>query len=312
VRALLALVVVASLATAACGDDTKPTTPAPGASSAATAAKATFPLSFTDSAGTTVTFKEAPKRIISYSPGATETLFAIGAGSQMVAADQFSDYPDAAKALPKVEYSNPSPEPAVAFKPDLVIIATRQEGQAGQFRALGLPVVLLREPETVAGVLTQIRSLGRIAGKADEAERLAAGLQQRIDRVNAAVSSRKDGPLVFYEITPDLYTVSPSSFIGNILSLMKARNVAEGQSSPFPQISAEAVIKANPSVILLADSGDQGGQTIDTVRARPGWSSVTAVKLGRVYTLDGNVFSRPGPRVVDALEQLQPLLYPPQ
>ena len=117
-------------------------------------------------------------------------------------------------------------------------------------------------------------------------------------------------PTVFYEVTPDLYTVSPESFIGGVLSIAKAQNIAAGAATAFPQISLETVIKANPDVILLSDAGDDGGQTLATVKARPGWSSISAVASGRVHELDSNLFSRPGPRIVDALESLVKLLHP--
>lgn len=289
---------------AACGGSSEEPKSSP------TPAAAQFPLTITDSSGKQITFNQAPKRIVSYSPGATEILFAIGAGPQVVAVDKFSDYPAATAGLPKLEYSRPAPEPALALNPDLVVMATRQEGQVEQFRAAGMTVVLLREPPDLKGVSQHVRLLGQITGHADKGEALAADMDRRIQAVQEKVSKVAKGPLVFWEVTPDGYTVAPSSFLGAMLSLVRAGNVAEGATTPFPQISAETIIKADPEVIILADSGDFGGQSLATVRARPGWSGIKAVVNSRVYEVDPNIFSRPGPRVVEALEQLVKLLYP--
>lgn len=320
-RAFAAMTVVfaaVALAFAACGGDdgdgstaTQPAaTVANGATPAASASAAAFPFTFTDSTGTHVTFSEAPKRIISYSPGATEVLFAVGAGAQVIAVDEFSDYPVAAKALPHVQYSKPSPEPALAMKPDLVIMSGQQAGQVPQFRQLGMRVVLLKEPGDVPAVFEQVRNVGRMTGHGDEAAKLATALEGRLEKVKATVATKSDAPVVFYEITPDLFTVSPNSFVGNLLTIAKAKNVVTDTSNAFPQLSVETVLKADPAVILLADGGDDGGQTPEMVKARPGWDRVKAVRDGRVVVIDSDIFSRPGPRVLDALEQLVAVLYP--
>jgi len=311
--ALAAMIAVA----AACGgdDDTggdaaaTVASPAAGASATAPAKVAAFPYTFTDSTGTQVAFTEAPKRIISYSPGATEILFAVGAGPQVIATDEFSDYPAAAKALPHVQYSKPSPEPALAMKPDLVIMAGRQEGQVPQFRSLGMKVVYLKEPSDIPAVFEQIRNVGRITGRGDEATALVASLEGRLERVRGTLATKTESPTVFYEITPDLFTVSPNSFVGNLLTIAKAKNVVTETTNAFPQVSVETVLKADPAVILLADGGDDGGQTPEAVKARPGWDKVKAVREGKVVVIDSDTFSRPGPRVIDALEQLVTVLY---
>jgi iron complex transport system substrate-binding protein len=277
---------------------------------AATPTPAAFPFSYTDSSGTTLTFKEPAKRIISYSPGATETLFAIGAGAQVVATDRFSDFPAEVSALPKLEYSRPAPEPALALTPDLIIMASRQEGQVEQFRAANLKVLFLREPEDVDGVVDHIALLGRITGQQAKAESLATDMDKRIATVREKMAKVDKGPVVFYEVSPDGYSSAPDTFVGSLLKLTKAGNVAQGATTAFPQLSAEVVINANPDVILLSDAGQWGGQTLATVRERPGWSGIKAVSSGRVYEVDSSVFNRPGPRVIEALEQLVKLLYP--
>jgi iron complex transport system substrate-binding protein len=313
-RCFIIAVALAAAAFVACSSSAAQTTTPAARAAVAVSTGADFPLTVTDSSNTQVVFYQAPKRIISYSPAATEVLFAVGAGSQVVAVDKFSNYPKDTDALPKVEYSKPAPEPAVALNPDLVIMATRQEGQVPQFRALGLTVLLLKEPANLAGVLDQIRLVGQVTGHAAEGEKLASGMQKRIDAVAAKVAALPAGPSpkVFYELTADGFTVGPNSFIGSLLQTAKLTNVADKTTGDFPQVSSEVVIAANPDIILLADgNADTGGtESPATVKARPGWGNLAAVKSGHVFLIDADIFSRPGPRVVDALEQIVKLCYP--
>jgi iron complex transport system substrate-binding protein len=266
-------------------------------------------MTITDSGGTNVSFTASPKRIISLSPGATEVLYAVGASDRIVATDRFSDFPEAAKTTPKLEYSNPSPEVAVGHTPDLVVMATRQKAQVPQFRDLRLTVLYLEEPTSIQGVLDQITMLGRLTERSSEAERLVASMRQRIDAVTSKVANVTSGPRVFYEVSPDLYTASPETFIGSSLRLLKAQNIAQGARTAFPQLSAETVIGANPEVVILSD-GESAKQDVETVSSRPGWADVAAVKSKRIFPIDPNLANRPGPRVVEALERLGKMLYP--
>jgi iron complex transport system substrate-binding protein len=289
-----------------------PSTSAVAATAPAVAASAavTFPQSITGSDGTSLTLSRAPERIISLSPGATEVLFAIGAGKAVVADDRFSDYPDAAKALPKVEYSRPSAESLVAFKPDLVITAGRQRDTVAALRAADLPVVLFDEPTSVQGVLAQIRTFGRFTGHAAEAEPLAAAMEGRIRAVTGKLSGVTQGPRIYHEISSQFFSATPASFVGDLYTLLKAQNIAEG-SSPYPQLSAEVIVQRDPEVVVLADGRE--GMTVDQARARAGWSAISAVRNNRIILLtdtQADITSRPGPRLVDGLEQLAKMLYP--
>ena len=281
--------------------ETRPATETPAVETA-------FPLTITDSGGTELVFEAAPRRIISFSPAATEILFAIGAGGQVIAVDEFSNYPPEIEALDRVRYSDPDPEAALVLDPDLVLFGTQQEGSVEQFRALDLRVMLSRAPESIDGVLADIELLGRVTGHAEQAEALTAEMRRRIAAVVDSIDDVREGPLVFYELTDGLYTVGPDSFIGAMLTLLKARNVAEGAVSAFPQLTSEAVIDADPAVILLADAAF--GASLETLRARPGWAGIAAVASGRVYPIDPDIASRPGPRIVEAIELIARALYP--
>lgn len=282
-------------------------TPTPTAATP-TPTPSAFPLTVEDSAGTAVTLEAAPGRIISYSPGATEILFAIGAGDRVVAADDFSDFPAAAAELPKVAYSSPDPERALSLEPDLLLMASRQREQIEQFRSLGMTVLFLDSAQDIEGVFGTVDLLGRVTGNEQEAADLVASMRARIEAVTAAIEDIEEGPLVFFELTADLYTAGPDTFVGELLTLAKARNIAAGAASPFPQLSAEAIIDAAPDVILLADA--EWGESYETVCARPGWDAIPACVDVRVHGVDGDLTSRPGPRIVDGLEQVARLLYP--
>lgn len=315
--ACTALACLALIALAACsGGASKPnatpsasSTPGVTASGAASPTAAPmFPFTLTHAGGDSLTLQAPARRIVSHSPGATEILFAIGAGSQVVAADEFSNFPAAAKALKKVKYTDPNPEAELALQPDLVILASNQKAQVEPFRRLGLPVLYTDQPETLVGVLNSVRMLGIITGHTVEADALAVQMQARIDAITSKLGDVQQGPKVFYELSDSLYTAAPNTFIGGMLTALKARNIAQGATSPFPQLTAEAVIAAAPDVILLADY-DFGG-TPARLRARPGWAAIPAVKNDRMHALDADLVNRPGPRIVEGMEMIAKALYP--
>ena len=269
---------------------------------------AAFPRTIEDSGGARVVIAASPQRIVSHSPGATEILFAIGAGGRVVAADEFSDYPAETARLERVAYASPDPERELALDPDLVLMAGNQLEQVEQFRGLGLTVLYVEEAATVAGVLDSVRLFGELTGNEQRAEALAEELRARIEAVTAELADVERGPRVFFELDATLFTVGTGTFVGDLLTLLRASNIAEGATSPFPQLTAEAVIEANPEVVLLADG--EFGESLESACARPGWSAIAACETGRVHAIDPDLTNRPGPRVVEGLEQIARLLYP--
>lgn len=317
-RALLVLLGLAlTMLLAACGDGgsgatttatTTATAPAAGTGEATPAATETpTAIEVTDSSGETITLEGPPARIVSHSPAATEILFAIGAGDRVVAVDDFSNYPPEVLDLPQVKYSSPDPEATLAHEPDLVVFAGRQRDSLEHFRGLGMTVLFVEEPGSIEGVMENIRLFGRVTGHGERAEAVVADMQSRLDVVAAAIADVEEGPTVFYELTDSLYTVSPDSFIGSALSFLKARNVVDASLGTFPQLSSEAVVDANPDILLMADASFV---PIESVPERAGWAGITAVQEGRIYPVDGDVMSRPGPRIVDGIESLARLFYP--
>ncbi|MSQ29966.1 MAG: ABC transporter substrate-binding protein [Dehalococcoidia bacterium] len=306
----LAVLLATTLAAVACGGGSASLPPATTSTPAPPAAAA-FPRTVTDSSGTQVRLAAPARRVISLSPGLTEVLYAIGAGDRVVATDRFSDYPAAAAQTPKLEYSSPSAEATFAHAPDLVIMTGNQKPQVAQFRALGLPVLYLEEAPTVQAVLEHIALLGTLTAHDRAAQALVAAMRQRIEAVTAKLSTVTQGPRVFYELSPDLYTAAAESFIGGMLTLLKAQNAAQGATSAFPQLSAEAVIAFDPEVVLLTDAVS-AKQSAETVAARPGWAHVAAVQRRRIHPIDADLVNRPGPRIAEGLETMARLLYPEQ
>jgi iron complex transport system substrate-binding protein len=263
------------------------------------AAPAQFPVTITTPAGA-VTVAKKPRRIVSLSPTATESLFAIGAGPQVIAVDDRSDHP---KAAPRTKLSGftPNVEAIAAYRPDLVVIAYDPKGLSIALRKLGITVVHHDGARSFAGAYTQIRQLGLVTGHASEARRLVARMRARIARVVEA--SRPTGARlsVYHELDPDLFSATSKTFVGKVYAALGMRNIADAADATgtgYPQLSAEYVVATSPDVIVLAD-GVCCGQRPATVAARPGWDRISAVRTGSIVRIDDSIASRWGPRLVN-------------
>lgn len=263
-----------------------------------TTAAGPFPATITASNGK-VTVPKRPSRIVSLSPTATETLFAIGAGREVVAVDDQSDFP---KAAPRTALSGytPNVEAIAGYRPDLVVISFDPKGLSEALGRLGIPVVHQNAAATLPGAYQQIRQLGKVTGHTAEAARLVASMKRRIGSIVAKTRATATGRTVYHELDPTLYTVTSNTFVGRVYSLFGLRNIADAArgSSDYPQLSPEYVVSADPDLIVLADTVCCG-QKAQTVAARPGWSRIAAVRTGSVVRLDDSIASRWGPRLVN-------------
>jgi iron complex transport system substrate-binding protein len=243
-----------------------------------------------------------PKRIVSLSPTATEMLFAIGAGDQVVAVDSNSNYPAEA---PKTDLSayQPNIEAIAGYKPDLVVYSDDPGELKAGLDKLSIPVLHQPAATDLDDSYAQLGLLGQPPGHADVAGQLAATMRAEIDKIAAA--ARPERPLTYYhELDKNLYTATSKTFIGQLYDQLGMKNIADAadkDGSGYPQLSAEYVIKADPDLIFLADT-KCCGQSARTVAARDGWNELTAVRTGGVVELDDDVASRWGPRVVDFLK----------
>ena len=282
-RSMLALALVVALA-AACGGESS--TPA-----ATGGALPTVP------AGSGSTAAAAPQRIVSLSSTATETLFAIGAGPQVIAVDDQSNYPAQA---PKTDLSGYTPniEAIAAKKPDLVVISTDTDGLKAKLEALKITVVRQDAAKTLDAAYAQITELGKVTGRDKEAAATVAAMKASIEASKKKVSKPAVPVKVYHELDDTLYSVSSKSFVGEMYTMLGLTNIADAadkDGTGYPQLSAEYLIAQNPDFVFLADT-KCCGQNAKTVAARPGWAELRAVKLGNVIELDDDIASRWGPR----------------
>ncbi len=269
---------------------------------------------FVDGLDRSIVLKDGPaKRVVSLAPSNTEILFAVGAGAQTVGRDEFSDYPPEAKHLPSVGGSmgQYSAEAIVALKPDLVLAAEINSPEfVKQLEDLGLTVFYLKNPKTLEEMYANLVTVAGLTGH--DAAPLVESLKSRVQKVDDRIMPLSSRFSVFYEIDATdpskPYTYGPGSFGDLLIARAGGYNIAHELSDPYPQMSLEQIVVANPSFILLGDSN--WGTTAEEVQARPGWESIYAVQSGQILPIDDNLISRPGPRLVDGLEQLAELLRP--
>jgi iron complex transport system substrate-binding protein len=242
------------------------------------------------------THAKAPTRIVSLSATATEDLFAIGAGSQVIAADDQSDYPKEAPTT-KLSSYKPNAEAIAKYRPDLVVVST-DGGIVAALHKLGIRVVLAPAAANLSQAYAEITQLGSITGHAAQATKVVAQTKAQLAKVVASVPHEK--LKVFDELSPDLYSATSKTFIGSLFTLFGLTNIADAADkagSGYPQLSDEYVIAENPDIVVLSDT-KCCGQSPKTVAARPGWSNVSAVRHQGVVSVSDDVASRWGPRIV--------------
>ncbi len=291
----IVLVSVVVFALAACATGSGASTDA--ATSSGTPAMA-FPVTI-ETADGSFTIEALPMRIVSLSPTATEMLFEIGAGAQVVAVDDQSDFPD---GVPTTDLSGfePNIEGIVSYAPDLVVIAGDTGGVVKGLERLDVPVLVQPAAVTIDDTYEQISQLGAVTGHADEAEVVVREMRAAIDEILASAPDGQ-GMTVYHELDDTYYSVTSETFIGQVYAMFGVENIADeakGAGSGYPQLSSEYIVDTDPSLIVLADS-ECCDQTPEVVAERPGWGDLTAVTTGSVIAIDDDVASRWGPRVVD-------------
>ncbi|SDP43204.1 iron complex transport system substrate-binding protein [Actinopolyspora xinjiangensis] len=245
-----------------------------------------------------VTLPEQPKRIVSLSPTATEVLYEIGAGEQVVAVDEYSTYPERA---PREDISalNVGASTVSEYRPDLVIA---QAGSAGELakglRELDIPVLLTPSATDLRAAYEQMKALGRATGHGDEAADTVRRIRSEIDELVRQAPDPEGSLTYYHEVSPDHFTATSKSFVGSVYEKFGLDNIADSAGGKFPQLSEERILRADPDMIFLADT-KTAGVSEQAVSNRPGWQTLTAVREGHVYELNEDVASRWGPRVVE-------------
>jgi len=296
-RLFAAALAVGALLLGGCAEKTSTDTPAAGTSSAAA-----FPVTVGK-----LTLDKRPEKIVSLSPTATEMLFAIGAGKQVTAVDDQSNYPPEA---PKSDLSGfqPNAEAIAGKSPDLVVLANDLNKIVDQLTTLKIPVLLAPAAATIDDTYQQITDLGALTGHPGEAADLTKKMKDDVAALTGSLPKRAEKLTYYHELGPELYSATSKTFIGSIYALAGLENIADpsdadGKNGGYPQLSQEVIVKANPDFVFLSDT-KCCQQTAETVKARSGWAGVTAVKNNQIVALDDDIASRWGPRVVDLLRTI--------
>lgn len=317
---LLTLVSLAVLVLAACAPATPvaPTlapTPAPTLAPAPTATPAPTALRIPDGMGGELVLASPAQRIISLAPSNSEVLFAVGAGKQVVAREDFTNYPAEAAALPSVggSMAKYNMEQIVALKPDLVVISPLTPAETVQaFKDLKLALLMINNPKDLAGMYANLLVAGQATGHETEAAALVDSLKAREQKILAAVAKATAQPTVFYELDgtdpAKPWTSGPGTFVDLIITLAGGKNIGVTLQGEWAQISQEELLVQNPDFILLGDS--IFGMTAEQVKARTGWNALAAVQNGKVLPINDDTISRPGPRMLDGLAEMAKLLHP--
>lgn len=276
----------------------------------------TVPMSQPDGLNQAATEASAAERIVSLAPSNTEILFALGAQSQMVGRDSFSDYPAEAAQVQDIGggLMALNVELIVSVEPDLVLASplTPSE-QVADLQNLGLTVYVVPNPKSFEDLYENLRTVAGMIGRESEGEALVAAMTARVEAVTEQVGSASARPVVYYELDatdPNApYTSGPGTFVDLLIKAAGGENFGAGLSGEWVQVSVEELLSRQPDVIVLGDY-TYGGVTPEQVRARAGWDALTAVQQNKVFTFDDNLVSRPGPRLVDGLEAMAKLLHP--
>lgn len=272
-------------------------------------------ISLIDGLNRFVVLNAPAQRIASLAPSNTEILYAIGAGSQVVGRDDFSDYPVEAKDLPSVgsSFGNYNLEAITQLKPDLVLAAEiNTPEQVKAIENLGITIFYLANPVDMEGLFANIYTVAIMAGRSAEANILVDSLRNRVQGITNALAPVITKPLVYYELDATdpskPWTPGPGTFLTKLITMAGGTSIGESLISDYAQINLEYLLVQNPAIILLGDAAY--GTTKELVEQRIGWDSLSAVKNQAIYPFDDNLVSRPGPRLVDGLEQLAGMIHP--
>jgi len=310
----LAAAAVAAVALAGCGSSgssstsTSTSASTGSAASSASAAAAAFPVTVTAANGA-VTIKSRPARIVSLDPTSTEDLYAIGAGPQVVAVDQDSNYP---AGVPTTALSGLTPniEAIAKYNPSLVVASQNSGGLVSGMTKLGLPVLIEPAVATLDAAYAQIEQVGAATGHAAQAATVVTGMKQQIAADVAKAGTAHKGAPYYWELSASpYYSAASSTFIGQVVGLFGLKNIADAVSKPadggYPELSQEYIVTAKPQIIFLADNeAADGGQSPAVVAKRPGWSGIPAVQDNEIIGLNDDIASRWGPRLPQLVAEI--------
>ena len=275
-----------------------------------------FPIVIQDDLGRNIALSEYPERIISLAPSNTEILFALGLADKVVGVTIYCDYPPDVKNMVKDGrlttiggFANPNIEKVVALEPDLVLATGGvQLSIVQQFESYDLTVVTL-DPEDLEDVVDNILLVGEITGEDEAATELAGNMEQRIDRIVNMMENVENKPRVYYEVWWDpLMSAGSGTWINDLIGIAGGVNIFSDVEIEYPEINSESVIVNDPEIIMIP-VGYMGGEG-EEIAKRPGWEVITAIKNDRIYIVNEDLLYKPGPRIVDGLENLAKIIHP--
>ena len=292
-------VAAAGLLLTACGGGTEASDPA------ATPSSTAEPTTETTTSASDPATEAGEQRIVSLSPTATETLFAIGAGDQVVAADSYSNHPEDAPTVEDLAAFSPNAEAIAEYDPDLVVLSSNPDDIVSQLDSLSIDTVVMPAVSTIEDAYGQMRELGELTGHEQEAADLVDRMQQEIEAL-VSETDVPDGTTYYHELDDQYYSATSSTFVGDVYGQFGMTSIADEASTPeedagYPQLSAEYILDADPDLIFLADV-QCCDVTAESVAERPGWSELSAVANDDVVELPADIPSRWGPRIVEFVE----------
>ena len=271
------------------------------------------PGTYTDDLGRQVEINEIPERIVSFGPNITEILFALDLGGNVVGVSDFCDYPEAAKSKPKIGNAfSPSIEKVVELEPDLVLTVKHAQFNS-ELDGLGIKYVVL-DPKDVNSIVDSIDLAAEVTGKVEEGKQLVKDMRDRISQVVRTVGGAPKVSVFFIVDATDPnnpWTAGPGSFIDDIISTVGGENIAAEASSAWAQLSIEQIVSSDPDIIVIQTMvGGVPTVSKEVLKEHPAWQEMTAVKQDRIYFIDGDLVSRPGPRIVQGLEEMAKAIHP--
>lgn len=279
--------------------------------------------SVTDDEGYTTEFTAVPQKIVSLAPSNTQILFAIGVGDKVVGVTDYDNYPynfsawfEAGNMTSIGGFSTPNKETIASLNPDLIVATTINAADVVTLRNMDYKVIVLN-PKSVESVLNDLMIVGQATGATEGAASQIDAIHHTINEIQAKITAANlPKPLVYYEVWyPPVMTAGSTSFINDVITQAGGINVFGNETDQYPTVSSESVVHANPDVILLpTDMGTSGSApfygSVDQVKARPGWDTISAVHNNRVVIVDGSLFAEAGPRIAEQIDAAAHALYP--
>jgi iron complex transport system substrate-binding protein len=274
-----------------------------------------FPVTVVDMLGRTVVIKKLPQRIVSLAPSNTELLFSLNLDDRIVGVTDYCDYPESAKTKPRVaSYNTPNMEKITSIEPDLIIAESIHEKTAlPALEKLGFTVVVLKAT-SINGILDNIELVGKITGKTQKAASLISDIKTKIDSVTSRMKTLDSGskPRLLYVIwSQPLWSMGSKTFTNDLFTAAGAVNIFTSEFEGSRIVSLESVITANPQIIIVSGMGTSGEKTFSAIKNEPRLQVTDAIKNNRIYRIsNSNIIERPGPRIVDGLQELSKLIHP--